>query len=643
MKPLGGRAAAEWGQSLLVYVAFAAAIYLIQGDKPLLGSDHLSYMLLADSMISACPAGDFWRETSSVHTFGVMLATLHGWTGSHVVSMKLVLAFFTVLYLLAAELFFRLFATRWRAVLFALVSAFAVSFGVASWGVTDSTALLPRTLAAPVVMIAFWWWFRFDGKPVKYLAFAFLILGSILHLSTFFAIAALALLEVIDWMVLRRFRVDLMVPAFVVGLAVAVGLQFVLEHEGLSTKALGIQVPEMMRAVGVKVENIEFPDAGACHKSPRIEATAVAVEPAPPKSKPEPVQPAPAPDPPPAPTPAPTPAKTVAPAPAPATVSAPPPAPPGPPPPSSRVRNPVPEAASAPAPTAEQAWATELSLRPWRNMPLPLVNVANILSSSALILVLAFAGMVSAWRAGLTRSDKLMLALFAAVVLFSFGPQTLVWIVRSMHPIHPVNLEEIRTLSLIMIPSLYFILRLFTRVADGGGPRVRWKAAGIVAGVLVLPLLMKGLPVWVRESVLATMTATHMVDARSESALANARVALGLGARRAPFYYATEGVRGWLAKNAAPGARVLTDRDDLVLLRDVVLVGPRQVGATSYYPTQALTDVYLQTSGAIERGDLVRVKKLAKALDVDYAVVPWRVESAPFVDNDFSVIALGSS
>jgi hypothetical protein len=624
VKPSGGPASVEWGQSLLLYAAFSAAIYFIQGDRPLLGSDHLSYMLLADSMRAACPEGDFWRETSSVHTFGVMLASLHGWTGSHVVSMKLVLAIASVLYLLAAELFFRLFTTRWRAALFALVSAFAVSFGVSSWGVTDSTALLPRTLAAPVVMIAFWWWFRFDGNPVKYAALPLLILGSILHLSTFYAIGALVVLEVLDWTVLRRFRLDRMVPAFAVGLAAAVTLQFVLEREGLSTKALGIQVPEMLRAVGVAAENIDFPPAAACHKTPKAEAIAAAPAPPPPKPEAAPVV-----------------AKKPAPGAAPAKVSA--PAQPAAPPPPPRIRKPLPEPASAPASTAEQAWATELSLRPWRNMPLPLVNVANILASSAFILLLAFAGMVSALRAGPTRNDKLMMALFASVLLFAFGPQTIVWIVRSFRPIHPVNVEEIRTLGLIMIPSLYFILRLFTRVAEAGGPRVRWKAAGVVAAALALPLLMKGLPLWVRESALSTMASLGMVDARNEAALANARVAVGLGARRAPFYYATEGVRGWLAGHAAPGARILTDRDDLVLLRGMVLVGPRQVGATAYYPTRELTDVFLQTSGAIESGDVARVKDLARSLDVDYAVVPWRVEGAPFVDNDFSVIVVGNS
>src|SRR5512147_2668853 len=113
-KPLARDGAANrgwgWSASALLYAAFAMAVFAVQGSQPALGSDHLSYFQLADSIAAACPQGDYWRETNSIRTFGVLLAYLHQWTGSHVLSMKLVLAAFTILYLLAAELFFGLFA-----------------------------------------------------------------------------------------------------------------------------------------------------------------------------------------------------------------------------------------------------------------------------------------------------------------------------------------------------------------------------------------------------------------------------------------------------------------------------------------------------------------------------------------------------
>ena len=62
--------------------------------------------------------------------------------------------------------------------LVAAIAAFAVSFGIASWGMTDSAALLPRTLVAPVIMLCAWWWLRFDGRAIRYLVFPILILAS---------------------------------------------------------------------------------------------------------------------------------------------------------------------------------------------------------------------------------------------------------------------------------------------------------------------------------------------------------------------------------------------------------------------------------------------------------------------------------
>src|SRR5688572_14594449 len=88
----------NWLASTALYAAFALVVFAIHGAEPLLGSDHLTYFQLADSILAACPDGDFWREATSVRSFGVILAYLHGWTGSHVLSMKLVLVPFSVLY-----------------------------------------------------------------------------------------------------------------------------------------------------------------------------------------------------------------------------------------------------------------------------------------------------------------------------------------------------------------------------------------------------------------------------------------------------------------------------------------------------------------------------------------------------------------
>jgi hypothetical protein len=280
----------------------------------------------------------------------------------------------------------------------------------------------------------------------------------------------------------------------------------------------------------------------------------------------------------------------------------------------------------------------ELSLRPWRNMPLPMVNVANAFSSSALILLLALAGMVAARRTGFTRVDRLMAALFLAVPIFAFGPQTALWGLRSFTSVYPATIEEVRAIGLIMIPALYFILRLFKRFVEAGGPRAPLKAVAIVVAVLALPLLMKNLPHWAREGILSTMTALHVVDSGNVSVVANARAALGISVGASPLYYSTQGVREWLVRNTPPGARILTDRDDMILLRDRVILGPRQVAANIYKPAPEEAELFLRTSRAMEAKDTERVKDLAESYDADVVVVAWRVDGAAFADDAFSVI-----
>ena len=591
--------AGGWPLSVAIYVAFAAAVFAVQGAEPLLGADHISYIQLTDSILRACPDGDYWRELTSVRTLGVALAYLHGSTGSHVLSMKVVLAIFSLPFLLAAELLFRLFATRWVARLFALLCAFAVSFGVASWGITDSTALLARTLVAPVILFATWIWFRFDGNPRKYLAFPVLVAGSLLHLSAFYMAGVLVLAETIDWVALRRLRVDWRLAWFAGSLVTAAALLFLLEVGGPSSKVIGIQVPEIARALGVQMENIDKTGHIGCDARRRPSAGA----------EPKPI------------------AQTrvvrwgrIA---------------------GVRAAALVPPAASgaaAPPATAAEAWKIELALRPWRNMPLPAVNLANMLSSSALILLLAAGGVVASFRAGFTRHDRMMLALLVSVPLLAFGPQTALWILRSHTSVQPVNLEEVRAVGLVMIPALYFILRLFQRALAHGGLRARYEGAAIVVAVLALPLAMKAMPTWAREGALKVMAAVGMVDTSSETSASNARAALGLSARGAPLYYSTEGVRRWLQANTKWGDRILTDRDDLLLLHERNVLGPRQVGAATYYATSGDTDVFQETSRAIASRDLPALLDIARRQKAAYVVVPWPVPGALFSDGEFSVV-----
>jgi hypothetical protein len=558
-EPWGPKA---WLLALTLYVGFALATFYIHGPQPSLGPDHVSYFELADSIAEARPDGDYWREANSVRTHGVILAYLHPLTGSHVLSMKIVLAVFTVLYLLAAQLFFNLFARgRTEAVLFALLSAFAVSFGISSWGVTDTTALLNRTLGLPVVMFSLWFYFRFYDRPERHLAYSFLVVGSLLHLSCFYAMGLLIALELWDFAFNRRFRVDIRLAQFTGGLAVAATLLYWFERTGISIGVYHMILGQLFH------ESIALP----------------------------------------------------------ASIGA------G----STVLANPV-------TLTSSEAWAIELAVRPWRNMPLPLVNVANVLSSYVGILVLALAGLVAAKRAGFTRLDRAMAALFGIVPIVAFIPQTLVWALRSVTSIYPITFEEVRTIGFIMVPSLYFAFRLFQRVT---GPETRAPVAfgSVILVTLVgFPLAVKSLTVPTREAAFELMATIGVIDRTNAASVENARSALGIS-HDAPFFYSMQGVLVWLQDNTPPHTTIISDRDELVLLRDRNILGPRQFAAVPTVHNAERPDhtrIFLKVRKALRERDAEAIQSLGRAWGVDYAVVPWRAKDAVYADDYFSVIRL---
>jgi hypothetical protein len=582
----------SWGASLVLYVIFSAVVFVIQGRQPLLGPDHITYFQLADAIMEAHPSGDYWRETDSVRSFGVLLAYLYPWTGSHLLSMKLLLAAVTVAYLMSAELLFGLFAERrWQAVAFALLSAFAVSFGISSWGVTDSTALLSRSLVAPIVLLSVWFWFRFYDSNVKYLAFSFLMLGSLLHLSTFYVMGILGFLELWDFVAMRKLRIDAQVPAFIGGVVLAAALLYALETLSLSVNLIHSTIPHLFSATKVAVAPTNDV-SGAAHRK-KVVALSLG--------------------------------GTVTDAPGAGEAL------------SSGARS------IAKAISAKEAWALELRLRPWRNMPLQWVNIANVLSSFALVLILALAGVRRRKAAGWTRMDRIMGAMFVVIPAFAFLPQTLLWILRSFTDIYPATMEEVRAIGFIMIPALYFVMRLFQHVLATGGAMARVKAGGIALAVIALPLATKSLPVAAREGIFSGMASLGLVNPSDPSSATNARSALGIS-HTSPFYHSAEGVISWLRENTSPGTRILTDRDELLLLREREIVGPRQVAAV---PPRAgvelpdLAQLYFWTQQALRDHDIARLEWLTRMCGADFIVVPWHATGAIYTDSYFSVVPVG--
>jgi hypothetical protein len=98
----------------------------------------------------------------------------------------------------------------------------------------------------------------------------------------------------------------------------------------------------------------------------------------------------------------------------------------------------------------------------------------------------------------------------------------------------------------------------------------------------------------------------------------------------------------WFVENTPPGTRILTDRDDLLLLREHEVVGPRQVAAVPPRPGIELpssTQLYFWTRSALNDRDLEGLLHLARICGAEYVVVPWPTAGSVYSDGFFSIVA----
>jgi hypothetical protein len=293
--------------------------------------------------------------------------------------------------------------------------------------------------------------------------------------------------------------------------------------------------------------------------------------------------------------------------------------------------------------SAKEAWALELSLRPWRNMPPRMVTLANMSASYVLIFVIALFGIARARKRGFSATDRFMLAMFVVVPLFAFMPQTALWILRSFTNVYPATIEEVRAISFVMLPSLYFALRVFQQIVSEGGRGALPKAALLVAALIAMPMAMKSLSHPVRESILLGMERLRLVDPSNASSVASARSALGIAnsTQGRPFYYSTEGAVRWARANIPRGARILTDRDEFVLLRHHEVIGAKQLAAVppkSGVELPEMAQVFFMTSRAMNSRDIDGIGTLARRFGADYVVVPWEAPGALYADSNYSVL-----
>lgn len=562
-----------------LYVLFAAVVYVAHGPEPTLSIDHLAYFKLADEIRREYPAGDYFRSLNSVRAYGVLLAYLFAWTGSNLVSLKLILATLTVLYLGAFQLFMGLVSrTRGEAVLFSILSALFVSFGASIWGMTDFAASLNRTLVIPAVVLLVWFFFRFHDSPWRYAIFPGLVVASMAHLSALHVGLAFAAYEVLDWAFRRRFRIlDRDIVALVVAGIVSVGLQWGFERIGTGTASY---------------VSTTLATAGQARTQGEVQS-------------PE------------------------APAPGGATPDA-------PTPPS---RSPVKPRDKL---TAEEAWEIELFAFPWRNMPPSLATIATIASSYGLILMLALAGFATARRGRWPRPlDAPMARLAAAVLVAAYGLQTLLWALRGFVPMFPINFEEIRVINIIMFPSLYFAYRLREHIEDTRRLVPQAAIALVAAGIALQPIVaVRLLPVAWREGIIDIAIDKGFIKRTDAPRMLYARTFLGLGEEGRRFYYTARPAIAWLERNAGPKDLILTNANDFYVTHlrttgsflSIVSMDVWDLQREKWARALDRVDAVLAT------GDTAQVLALARELGATWAVVTWPVEGAAYRDATFSIL-----
>lgn len=548
---------------LVAYTAFATIVYVMQGAEPILSIDHVSYFKLADEMRSEFPLGDYWRSFNSVRAYGVILAYAFELTGSHVISLKVLLAAMTIAYLWAFQLFISLATkSRAQAILFSLFSALFVSFGASIWGVTDFAASLNRTLVVPFVVLLVWFFFREFHSPWRYAVYPALIFLSLLHLSALHVFFVFGAFELIDFIVRRRCKIDRNLFYFALSLLSSVVIQSVIEYSGSGNVGYVRHVLAMTTPSVAEISSL----------------------------------------------------------------------------PSK-----LPEVAKSPAKlTYKEAWRIELVAFPWRNFPPPLATLATVASSFGVIFLLAVMGAMRAFRSGVPKPlDREMVNFALAVLVAAYGLQTLLWALRNTVPVFPINFEEIRAINMIMIPSVYFIFRLYELAPELWGMSREWIRAAIMLAFALQPIiLVRAMPTLWRENLLDQMVARSVVKSNDSLRMLYARQFLGLADNGCRFYYSSRPTIEWLERNANSNDLVLTNLNEFHMSR-VKSIGPfLEVVALQVWDVHRAkwAELIDKLDRALATRDLGRVMTLARSLGATYAVVNWTVNDAAYHDDCYSVV-----
>lgn len=565
-----------------IYVVFAAVVYWLQGPEPPLSLDHIPYIKLADDIQHEFPNGDYWRAFNSVRAYGVILAYLYHITGSHILSLKMLLGLMTIAYLASFQLLMGLATrSRARAVVFSLLSALFVSFGASIWGMTDFAASLNRTLVIPPVVVAVWFFLRYFHSPWRYVVFPAMIVLSLLHLSALHVFGVFLGFEILDYVFRRRFRIDRNLAWFAIAIVTSVGAQAVIETFAAGTTsfirytlnmALPAEVVAKMPSLPPMASDLQY------------------------KKKPPP--------------------------PAITTFSL-----------TKEQKEKL---------TSKEAWAIELMAFPWRNFPPSVATLATIASSYGLIFLLALWGLARAvGRGGFNGLDRRMLTFAGGTVMAAYGLQILLWAIRDRVRVFPINFEEIRAINMIMIPSVYFVYRLYELAPSPRGlPAAATRIAVVAAFALQPIIVVRALPAPVREELIRDAISMGVLRSSDAPRMLYARQFLGLASDKRRFYYSSRGALDWLEHHARPNDVVLTNLDE-AYMEPIKTVGPF-LGIVRLDVWDPRREDWAQSLDAIDKAlaakDLDRVLLLAREMGATYAIVNWPVPGAAYRDRYYSVV-----
>lgn len=296
--------------------------------------------------------------------------------------------------------------------------------------------------------------------------------------------------------------------------------------------------------------------------------------------------------------------------------------------------------------SSAMAWEMEMQAQPWRLFPPPWATILGTMSSALFLTLISIGcGCFAIAKSGRTKLDCLMLRFAGCVILGSFGLQFTLWILRLFIPVYPVNFEEVRMITYLVIPLLYFAARGITLLYAGDAlhrPHRFW--AGLAVTMLVVQPIhgVRIMPLSAREWVFKTLVSVGCLDEHESQRNAFVREHLKLAASDEKLYYPILPVLKWLGAVVAPSDRILTGRDDLYLLPARVLGTSNGFLATSSASQRRLGwfEVRQRLIVAIRHHDLPAVIALGKDCQATYAVVPWPVPEAVFQANGYSVLQL---